>query len=206
MRIPAWIELTDAEEEHLWDRFHREFAFRPSVRPEDWPGIREPVSSITYAVPDSYTDEDLDDLHRQVLGAFRACTRPEERLYALDWQHLLLLVPAARQPGSPRRATMRLGLRFCRAATSGASCVLPDGDYSIFLAEDFRFGIFGHLCERTWCSLRRRTADGVGGRKAKDVLPGAAALWEGSYPVTQVRTITFGIDTPNDDGPAWACR
>ena len=29
--------------------------------------------------------------------------------------------------------------------------VLPDGDYSIFLAADFRFGIFGHPWEGTWC-------------------------------------------------------
>ena len=42
----------------------------------------EPAPSITYAIPESYTDEDLDDLHRQVLRAFRAYAGPEaDRLW-----------------------------------------------------------------------------------------------------------------------------
>ncbi|MDP9033180.1 MAG: DUF2716 domain-containing protein [Myxococcota bacterium] len=130
--------LTDTEERAVWERFRREFAFRPSVRAEDWPGIREPAPSITYAIPERYNEDDLENLDRHVLRAFRACTGPEERLYALDWQHACFwLRPHAKLPDDGTRVW--------------SIPVLPTGDYAIFLAESFRFGIFGHPWERTWC-------------------------------------------------------
>ena len=140
MTTLTWTELTDAEQDLVWDRFAREFAFRPSVHAENWPEIRESSPSVTYAIPDDRADADLEELNQDVLQAFRACTKPEERLYALDWQHICFWL----RPHDvfERSAAGREVWRIP---------VFPDGDYSIFLADDFRFGIFGHPWEGTWC-------------------------------------------------------
>ncbi len=144
--METWIELTEPEEHAVWDRFYRDFVFQPSVNSEDWPGIHEPAPSNTYAIPESYTEDHLDDLHAQVLGAFRACTQPEERLYALDWQHPCFWF----QPHSSLKRLDGKREAWPPILPSGDLWripILPDGDYYIFLAEDFRFGIFGHPWE-----------------------------------------------------------
>jgi uncharacterized protein DUF2716 len=136
--MEAWRELTEAEDREVWKRVQRDFGFRPSVHVEHWPSIREPAQSITYAVPERYTGADLDDLQRHALNALQVCTRPEERLYALNWHHTCFWL---RPHGVLRQSG--IGVWYVP--------VLPNGDYSVFLAEDFRFGIFGHPWERTWC-------------------------------------------------------
>ncbi len=60
----------------------------------------------------------------------------DEYVIALDWQHFAYEF----HPGS-------------RAMPPGPWRIpaLPDGDYYLFLAQDFRFGWLGHPWERTVC-------------------------------------------------------
>src|SRR5258707_9574261 len=136
LMVQAWKPLTREEYDDVWDRFYWEFGFRPSVNPENFPGIREPVPSITWTLLRSpWTAENEDELHRQFLAAFRACTTAEETLYALDWQH----------PGYWFRPHVPF--------EAWAVPVLPNGDYSISLSQDFAWGVFGHPWEWTLCSF-----------------------------------------------------
>jgi hypothetical protein len=132
----AWTPLTSEEYDAVWDRFYREFSFHPSVNPEDFPGIREPVPSITWTLhPSPWTVEDEDELHHRFLAAFKACTTAEEVLYALDWQHTCYW--------------------FCPHVPfeEWVVPVLPNGDYYIFLSHDFSWGVFGHPWEWTLCGF-----------------------------------------------------
>jgi hypothetical protein len=139
--MDAWVELAHSEYNRVWDRFYRDFEFRPSIYPEDFPGIREPVPSVTYALPrvDGEirlpTPGDTDDLHAAMLAAFRTCTPSGGRIYALDWQHTSYYL-------APRAAFEEWLIP-----------ILPDGDYYIFLAQDFSWGMFGHPWEWTICAF-----------------------------------------------------
>ena len=125
----------------MWGRFERAFNFRPSVRPADSPGIDEPPPSVTFALPRVGSqkrlpaDAEIADLESATLAAFRACTPPRGRLYALDWQHESFWL----QPHAP--------------FTDWRVPVLPDGDYSVFLAPDLSWGLFGHPWEWTLCAF-----------------------------------------------------
>jgi len=136
----AWEELTQEERSAVWDRFYLTFAFHPSTSKKDMPGIREPRPSITWALhPSPWNPQDEAALHRRLLAAFRACTAPEEAIYALDWQHpcYWFRPHVSFVPHGPFR--------------EWPIPVLPNGDYYIFLARDFSWGLFGHPWEWTMC-------------------------------------------------------
>ena len=142
---PGWRRLTDAEYDSVWDRFYSTFDFHPSVDRENWPGIREPHPSTTYAIDHAFGDADRydvlqADLASRLMAAFRRCCSPGYALYALDWQHTCYRLEPHQHPDglSP----------FAWPVPS-----LPDGDYYIFLADDLRFGVFGHPWEQTMCAF-----------------------------------------------------
>src|SRR5947199_9963375 len=86
----AWVILTDAEMDTVWVRFYPEFNFRPSVRQQDWPGIKEPVPSSTYIISSVYGKDYQvleQDLNIKTLSVLQKCVAQGGRLYALDWQH-----------------------------------------------------------------------------------------------------------------------
>jgi hypothetical protein len=60
-------------------------------------------------------------------------------MYVLDWQHTCFWFFPHRSGGE----------QFERS-------VFPDGDYHIFLAQDFSFGFFGHPWEETVCAFGER--------------------------------------------------
>jgi hypothetical protein len=68
--------------------------------------------------------------------ALLTSARPDEQLYALDWQHIGYRF-------DPRRVDGR-GPRW-------PGGVFPDGDYALYLTSDLRFGTFGHPWEETLC-------------------------------------------------------
>lgn len=95
-------------------------------------------AEITYEIGSIYEHPDAEelkaDLDRKVLTALRQCVAPPDELYALDWQHpSYVFRPHETSP------------------TGFKAPVLPDGDYYIFLAPDFSFGLFGHPWEQTIC-------------------------------------------------------
>ena len=135
-----------------WDHLDNALSFRPSVTPKSWPGIVEPQPSITYAIGHIYNGDGVratqleEDLARTTHAAFRACMQADQRLYAFDWQHVTYwFYPYRSFPAGDLEA-------WCVP-------VLPNGDYSIFLAEDFSFGIFGHPWEQTLCVFGQRLLD-----------------------------------------------
>ena len=144
--LPAWEELSDSrdDEARAWSFLYDQLHFHPSVYAEHWPGISEPRPSITYSMGHMYevgpdrAAELERDLHLNALTAFQACLATEQRMYALDWQHLCYWF----YPYRPFNAVN---------PDAWSVRVWPDGDYFIFLADDFRFGLFGHPWEQTIC-------------------------------------------------------
>ncbi|WP_194894665.1 DUF2716 domain-containing protein [Catenulispora pinisilvae] len=132
------VELSYAEHRATWDRWYADFAFRPSTR--QFPGIQEPTSSLTWSL-DALNDDPgcikLDQFTATVEQAIADCTPEGGSVLVLDWQHLCYRVrPDQGIEGEPFRWPLS---------------PYPDGDYYIYLAEDFSFGSFGHPWEHTVC-------------------------------------------------------
>ena len=150
----VWRQLSRSEADPIWDRFYTQFSFRPSVKAEDWPGIVEPVPSITWNISEAWNDPDPNltesnaETNSSILQALRAATSQTDKVFALDWQH----------------PCFEFALHSSEAAVEPASWpipVIPNGDYSIFLSADFRLGLFGHPWEATVCVFGESLLTGV---------------------------------------------
>ncbi len=131
----AWRTLQEDERDNIWDLFYERFMFNPSVCAEDFPSILEPSPSVTYKISRKFGEDDkIADLQSKVLEGLRSQVSREERIYILDWQHVCYWF-------YPHRDFLH----------EWFVPVLPNGDYYIFIAEDLRFGIFGHPWEWTSC-------------------------------------------------------
>ena len=139
--MSAWSVIPEHECDLIWDRFYASFSFRPSV--STFPGIMEPVPSVTYSIaaafaspgdPDHITD-DLDDV---ALRVFSGIAGPSGRVITLDWQHECYYFEPYRHDGRWVIPTF------------------PDGDYYIFVSEDMADGWFGHPWEQTICVFGHR--------------------------------------------------
>lgn len=143
----AWEELSRADDEPAWYWVFDKLGFWPSTFASAWPGFREPSPSTTWDLsagspsrssaefrvsPLAVTEAELASV---LLTALRDCVRPDEWVYALDWQHQ-----------SYRLWPHRMGER-----DEWRVPPFRNGDYSVFLANDFRFGTLGHPWERTLC-------------------------------------------------------
>lgn len=145
----GWIDISDDESDAVWERFSREFAFRPSTDPRQWPGIRIPSASVTWDLAATWQrprhwspattlttfEVDTEALELMVMAALRDCTGPTASVYALDWQH-------ADYRCFPHRVD---DVRVEQWPVS----IVPNGDYHIFLDRDFQFGVFGHPWQAT---------------------------------------------------------
>ncbi|GIF47636.1 uncharacterized protein DUF2716 [Asanoa ferruginea] len=141
MAPKAYRELGD-DRAAVWDRFYAQFDFRPSMT--RFPAIKEPAPSVTWSL--AALDDDpgygrLDHL-TDVVHAGLTMASANGPILALDWQHTCYEVWPGRigpdtvdPPGSP----------------GWPLSPYPDGDYYIYLAEDFRFGTFGHPWEHSLC-------------------------------------------------------
>ena len=137
----AWEPLPADQYETLWVAVDKEFAFKPHIK--DFPGFAEPAQSITffighiYGEPERYSRLVLD-LSEKFLCAFQACTKRDEFLNVLDWQH-----PSYRfWPHSP--------FHF-QSEEEWLIPILPNGDYYLFLEPNHSFGVLGHPWEKTMC-------------------------------------------------------
>ncbi|WP_030681270.1 DUF2716 domain-containing protein [Streptomyces rimosus] len=143
-------ELSRAESDDVWRRFYSEFEFRPSMNSFQWPGIKEPAGSVTWSLAALDDDPDyvrLDRLGEAVQAGLTASVAPQDRLFALDWQHTCYgFLP--HRVGGPDRMRWPLS-------------PIPDGDYYIYLSNDFRLGSFGHPWEYTLCLFGREFVDAV---------------------------------------------
>ncbi len=129
--MKGWTPLTECEYDAVWDRFYDHFTFRPSVSAADWPSIQEPNPSITFRF--TYDDAcEIKGYESWVLNRLREITDSDSSIYALDWQHESFWF-------RPHEATEFEVPPF------------PNGDYYIFLTQDFSTGLFGHPWEQTIC-------------------------------------------------------
>ncbi len=105
-----------------------------------FPGIKEPTPSATWSL-DKLNDDPqyrkLDRLVETVEQGLTTCTPAEAAIWVLDWQHTSYRV--------------RPDLMFESGRSDWPLSPYPDGDYYIYLAEDFTFGSFGHPWEHTLC-------------------------------------------------------
>jgi hypothetical protein len=146
--------MTEAEMDAVWDRFDKIFVFSPSVDSKNWPIYAEPTPSVTFDIShlwDIYRKnesvaENIDrDLHFKTLSAFRLCVPVDGRMYALDWNHLCYsFYPHRAKPEE------RWGVP-----------VIPNGDYYIFIAEDFSFGTLGQPWETSICVFGQVLLDAI---------------------------------------------
>jgi hypothetical protein len=147
MKDPVAV-LPEAEYGRVWDRFYAEFNFRPSTNSLKWPAIKEPVASVTWSLATLLDEPDyerLDRLVEVVEQGLTSCVVPQSTLFALDWQHTSYrFVPQA--VGGPGQPAWPLS-------------PYPDGDYFIFLSEDFHLGSFGHPWENTICLFGEELLD-----------------------------------------------
>jgi hypothetical protein len=142
--------LPEAEYRRVWDRFYEDFNFRPSMSSFKWPSIKEPVASVTWsltALDDDPGYECLDRMVDVVEQGLASCVGPQGTLLALDWQHTSYRF-APQEAGGPGRPAWPLS-------------PYPDGDYHIYLSEDFRYGSFGHPWEESLCLFGEELLDTV---------------------------------------------
>jgi hypothetical protein len=140
--MDAWTALSGREEDSIWKRFDLAFRFRPSV--SQGPGIIEPRPFKTYSIAHYYGHADAarleKDLESKARNAFQDCTPIGARLYALNWQHPCYWL-------RPHQLASDVTWKVP---------ALPNGDYYVFLEEQFEFGWFGHPWEQTICVFGSR--------------------------------------------------
>lgn len=148
----SWKELSSAQSDATWDRFIAKFAFRPSTTV--WPGIREPLESVTYQIggaygaPDRYARITLDLSHKLV-AALQRCVADGDVVHVLDWQH--------------RSYEFDPHVPFSfESANDWPIPALPNGDYYLFLDPELRFGTFGHPWEQSLCIFGQTLVDAIG--------------------------------------------
>lgn len=138
MTIEPVAELDGEDTDAAWNRWYAEFDFRPSMY--EFPGIREPEPSATWSLDALHDDPGyfkIDRFTAAVERAIAACTPAGDSVLVLDWQHRCYRV---------RPDLLAVGER-----SEWPLSPYPDGDYYIYLAEDFSFGSFGHPWEQTVC-------------------------------------------------------
>ncbi|MFD9746332.1 DUF2716 domain-containing protein [[Kitasatospora] papulosa] len=139
------VELLETEYRRVWDRFYDEFTFRPSTSSFKWPAIKEPIASVTWSLAVLDDDPECERLDRLVEQGLKSCMGPSGTLLALDWQHTSYRF-APLGVGGPGQLAWPLS-------------PYPDGDYYIYLSEDFRMGSFGHPWEKSLCLFGQEFLD-----------------------------------------------
>lgn len=162
-------ELEDLEYDRVWNRFRQRFGFRPGMSSTTWPAINEPPDSVTWSL--SALDDDpgyarLDAMVAVINAGLWACTPPDGTLLILDWQHTCYRI-------RPHAITAAHGPHW-------PASMMPDGDYSIHLGENFAYGTFGHPWENTICVFGPPLLDRVAARLDEILV---RRVREGGHPV-----------------------
>ncbi|MGB0839311.1 MAG: DUF2716 domain-containing protein [Chitinophagales bacterium] len=127
--------LNQDEHNMVWDRFYDLFDFKPSI--EIFPAINTDQPQLKLDISNCFSiNYPYHELETWALKLFKAISKPNERYYALDWQHPCY-------DFDPRQSMDR--------DDNGEWIVpvLPNGDYYIFLTKDFKNVWFGHPWEKT---------------------------------------------------------
>ncbi|MGI1807073.1 DUF2716 domain-containing protein [Exiguobacterium sp. TDN 0502] len=126
----SWIPMTQAEDEKVWHVIDQQFQFTPSMTV--FPSFHTPSPFITYEV-DYEKREEIEQTLKRILTEL---TVEGERVMALDWNHQGYWI-------DPRHPFLR------NEEGDWMIPAVPDGDYSFFVARDFRWGYLGHPWEHS---------------------------------------------------------
>ncbi len=121
-RSLGWEEIPSTEESDI------KAAWSSSLQPHGEVEIPKPSRQWELKGLIGLDEQVETEFTLKLLAAFRRCTRPGERLLAIDWQHAWYYF----DPNGGIQAATR---------DEWAMPVLPDGDSYNFLAPDFRFGV-----------------------------------------------------------------
>ena len=147
MSMEAWVPLSKAEEDAAWEHFFADLHF-----PMGQHAGKEPAPSVTYSIAHAFNagmdarvslEDELDD---KILITLKHCVPLDGRVYALDWQHMCYWFYPHRMAESGSWDAWKVP-------------VLPDGDFYVFLAEDWSFCIFGDCINLTICIYGRCLLD-----------------------------------------------
>ncbi|SFB06193.1 Protein of unknown function [Cohnella sp. OV330] len=128
-----WITLTKPEIDKAWNSFDQRFSFSPNVNPSNWPSITvNDDHFISYALTDT-SDSSLLDLEMKCLNTLKTLVKPNEYIYALDWQH----------------ESFWFNPHLSYGERSWTIPFYPDGDYYIFFPKDIRWCYFSHPWEQS---------------------------------------------------------
>ena len=133
----GWEPIPEASRRAIWDRFYDDFSFVPSVH--TFPGIKEPIPSLTFSTQDAHYDRRADQPYfesgftEMALRICKALAGSKGLVKVLDWQHPCYYFDPSQYDGEWEIPP------------------LPDGDYYIFLSNDMKNGWFGHPWEQTVC-------------------------------------------------------
>lgn len=149
----GWRRLSCDERDEYRDGFYEAFGFSPHARQDNGSCFREPCPSVTWdlsevpQVAEQGRESQAAELTLKVLAAFRRATPPGESLLAIDvlrfYEHYAF---------DPHRLDSA-------GREKWAHPVLPDDNFSLFLAKDFRFGLVGDPVRRTLCVFGRPLLD-----------------------------------------------
>jgi hypothetical protein len=135
-----WTELTQYDEDVIWGTIFDDFGFQPLRTDAEMPTFDEPIGSTTWAI--QLDDDDrggraiAERTARAALAAgLQIAAGADPWIAALDWQRVCYQVAPSDLTGDRDW--------FVPA--------VPDGDYSLFVARDLRFGWLGHPLEPSIC-------------------------------------------------------
>ncbi|MEI8384015.1 MAG: DUF2716 domain-containing protein [Planctomycetota bacterium] len=143
--VDGWVRLAVDEKDNLWDDFDQRFNFLEKKGSADRPGITEPSQSMTWDVSEILTNDEEDlariesGLKKLLVESLCLMTTVDERLYILDslrWYENYSFSP--HQVKSVWTHQWPLP-------------VFPKDNYTIILAANMQFGVFGNPLEKTFC-------------------------------------------------------
>jgi hypothetical protein len=145
----AWLELDWEIQRELWREFKEEFEFQHGRRP----AIREPVPSVTWALPPCGTpDAPFPDaalpVAQLVCDVLRDCVEYWEPVFYHDGVH-----PSAQY--RPQRVNDIADL------DNWEYTHYPNGDYTIFVAKDLSWGMLGDQHEDILCVFGAPAVDAM---------------------------------------------
>ena len=134
-RKTNWAKLSKKKYDEVWDRFYSDFDFKPSIN--SWPSVESKLPTLKLDIREIFRENYPNpylvrfcELGQELLIDI---SKPNKRLYALDWQHECY------------EFDPKLGMSESELFTPS---LVPDGDYYIFLSKDFSNVWFGHPWEQ----------------------------------------------------------
>ncbi|KQN98941.1 DUF2716 domain-containing protein [Paenibacillus sp. Leaf72] len=136
-----WIELDSELYRVVWDKFSKDFNFKPGGLKENSPTFITPRPFVIYDISHLYGNGfefRYKDLEKCIVNAMLECTDEYEYIYVLDWQHDSYLFNPHLESTKNEWGEWPIPL-------------YPNGDYYFFLNKTMTWGYLGHPWENSIC-------------------------------------------------------